>query len=145
MDALRLETEWQYMSTNANSHGITMAGFCSKENPHLTQGRDLILAETRKFCDQSPPMDEQELFARRIQLAALESRVAIIGHANAIATLCPSSSNAIFAETRKFCGSRLPTCPETKATEHERRESLSSMITQLGDDDVSRRSPRRRR
>ena len=74
---------WTDMRRVAESHALLTSGWGS------AGGAELIDAQTREFCGQGPPRDEDQLRARRCGADALASRVAAVSQSDMMTRLSP--------------------------------------------------------
>jgi hypothetical protein len=94
---------WTLLCTSAQSHATMTASQCSAEVG------EVIVAETRKFCQQPPPISKEELAVRYMQSGALTSiKVANMTYADSTARSHPAVARLILDAARDLCQRQLP-------------------------------------
>jgi hypothetical protein len=63
----------------------------------------LIRSEVQKYCEQPPPLTQEELTRRQRQAMFLTSKIASIAHADSMARSHPGVSKKIVGATKAFC------------------------------------------
>jgi len=97
MGDISVASWWPMIYTSAQSHAMYVAQLCP--GPF----GELILEESRGFCNQGAPTSESELQLRQAQSMTLISKISSIAHAASMAHTHPNVATEILAATRDFC------------------------------------------
>jgi hypothetical protein len=94
---------WTLMCSSVQSHAANAASQCSAE------AAGVILAETKKFCDQAAPVSAEDHKARQIQHGVLINiKIGNMVHADAYVKSHPAVARLIMDAARDLCERPLP-------------------------------------
>ena len=134
MDELMVKSMWASACQSASSFAASMAHM-----RHYRRAAELIAAETRKFVEQEPPGNSEELSRRQLQQIGLSSRISSIAYADAMAQMHPDVADAILDETAKFCEGELPESSDGVSRLQMASIALSSKFSSLCSTDAMNR------
>ncbi len=125
LDEIMIQEFWAISCRSAQSHALLMGHQCS------SVAAEMMVAVTRRFCDQLPPQTKSNLSFRNRQAMAVSSWISSIRHADSMARIHPAVADEIFEATRQACDRELPQTDDSVHGVHLQAIALSSQIASI--------------